>query len=133
MLTARLAVAPELNGITVESAGTGAWDGAPASEGSKRVALERGLDLAAHQARLITANMVRDADLILTMAASHSTSIAALGDAAKVHLLSAYAGEAGSNIADPFGQDVSAYRETADQLDRLLGQVVARLRRERAG
>jgi len=38
----------------VGSAGTGAWDGAPASEGAYLVGLERGLDLSGHRARLLT-------------------------------------------------------------------------------
>ena len=34
MLTARLQAEPDLHDITVSSAGTSAWDGSPASEGS---------------------------------------------------------------------------------------------------
>jgi protein-tyrosine-phosphatase len=35
--------------VEVTSAGTGAWDGAPASEGAYLVGLERGLDLSGHR------------------------------------------------------------------------------------
>ncbi len=38
---------PGADQVTVSSAGTGAWDGAPASEGAYLVGLEHGLDLAA--------------------------------------------------------------------------------------
>ena len=35
--------------VTVSSAGTGAWDGAPVSEGAYLVGLENGLDLSGHR------------------------------------------------------------------------------------
>src|SRR5439155_1284583 len=60
-----------IDGLEVASAGTGAWDGAPVSEGAYLVGLERGLDLSAHRARLLTRELVDQADLILTMARHH--------------------------------------------------------------
>src|SRR3989454_7373089 len=60
--------------VDVTSAGTGAWDGAPASEGAYLVGLERGLDLSGHRARLLTRELVERADLILTMARHHRRS-----------------------------------------------------------
>ena len=62
-------------GITVSSAGTGAWDGAPVSEGAYLVGLERGLDLSGHRARLLTRELVERADLILTMARHHRARV----------------------------------------------------------
>src|SRR2546430_12784605 len=56
-----------IEGIAVGSAGTGAWDGAPVSEGAYLVGLERGLDLSGHRARLLPREPVDGADLILTM------------------------------------------------------------------
>src|SRR3989442_8878821 len=66
-------------GIDVSSAGTGAWDGAPASEGAYLVGLERGLDLSGHRARLLTRELVEAADLILTMARHHRARVDELG------------------------------------------------------
>jgi protein-tyrosine-phosphatase len=68
-----------VEGIDVSSAGTGAWDGAPASEGAYLVALEHGLDLSAHRARLLTRDLVRQSDLILTMGPHHRARAEALG------------------------------------------------------
>ena len=82
--------------VTVSSAGTGAWDGAPVSEGAYLVGLEHGLDLSGHRARLLTRELVRGADLILTMSGHHLARVAELGGEDKVHLLGEYAGrEAG--------------------------------------
>lgn len=130
LLRARLEGVPELAGTTVMSAGTGAWDGAPASEGAYLVGLERGLDLSGHRARMLTVDHVRNADLILTMNEAQARRIADLGGSAKVHSLPAFAGfpDARREVRDPFGGDVEGYRESAHHLDQLLERVVARLR-----
>jgi protein-tyrosine-phosphatase len=130
LLSARLASTAELAGVIVESAGTAAHQGMQASQGSAAVARERGLDLSAHEARMLTTAMVRDADVILTMGAAHLDQVVALGGRDKGHLLTSYAGEAHSDVADPFGRGITAYRDTADQLDRLLASAALRLQRE---
>ncbi|MEP6589646.1 MAG: low molecular weight protein arginine phosphatase [Gemmatimonadota bacterium] len=124
-----LAADAALAALTVSSAGTGAREGAPASEGSYLIALERGLDLSAHRSQQVSGDMVREADLILTMSEAHARRIAELGGAGKVHLLTSFAGGPSGDIPDPFGQDVAAYRETADRLELLMARVAARLRR----
>lgn len=132
MLTARLAAEPGLQEITVSSAGTAAWDGSPASEGSYLVALERGLDLSTHRARMLTADQVQRADLILTMTAAHASRVADLGGASKVATMAEYAGagSAARDVPDPFGSDVEAYRATADIMAGLIESMVERLREE---
>lgn len=124
-----------LNGVTVASAGTGAYAGAPASEGSYLVVLENGLDLSAHQARELDAALVADADLILTMSRHHLQTARELGGQQKAYLLADYARAAGDTreISDPFGQTLEAYRATYEQLARLIRNVVERLAAERAG
>lgn len=134
MLTARLAAEPRLAGLRVASAGTSAWDGAPASEGSYLVALERGLDLSAHRAAMLTPERVERADLILTMSEAHAHRVADLGGAAKVSTLAAFAGHPDGlrDVPDPYGGDVADYRATGEQLDILLEAAVARLLAEHA-
>src|ERR671911_2474006 len=78
--------------VTVSSAGTGAWGGAPGSEGAYLVGLENGLDLSGHRAQLLTRELVREADLILVMSGHHVARVAELGGEHKVHLLGQYAG-----------------------------------------
>lgn len=120
--------------ITVSSAGTGAYDGAPASEGSYLVALEVGLDLTPHRARLLTPELVADADLILTMGHGHVTRVETLGGAGKVHLLGSYAGEGPeADVKDPWGGEVEEYRDTLAQLRRMLEAARDRLLAEEAG
>lgn len=115
--------------VSVSSAGTGAWEGAPVSEGAYLVGLEHGLDLSGHRAQLLTRELVRSADLILTMSGHHSARVAELGGEDKVHLLGEYAGrdESRAEISDPFGADLASYRHTYDELQELTGGVVSRV------
>jgi protein-tyrosine-phosphatase len=115
--------------VTVGSAGTGAWEGAPASEGAYLVGLEHGLDLSGHRARLLSRDLVREADLVLVMSGHHLARVAELGGESKVHLLGAYAGRDSvrSEITDPFGSDLASYRGTFAELQDLVGQIVSRV------
>src|SRR5664279_2810787 len=79
MLKAKLSAIPELAGFSVTSAGTSALAGAPASEGSYLIAIERGLDLSDHRSRLLTRDLVKSAELILTMTEPQAERVASLG------------------------------------------------------
>jgi protein-tyrosine-phosphatase len=115
--------------VTVSSAGTGAWDGAPVSEGAYLVGLEHGLDLSGHRAQLLTRELVKSADLILTMSSHHRARVAELGGEDKVHVLGEYLGrdESRSEVTDPFGSDLASYRQTFEELQELISGVVSRV------
>lgn len=121
-----------LGDFSVTSAGTGAWDGAPASEGAYLVALERGLDLSGHRARLLTREIVEDTDLILTMARHHRARVHELGGEGRVSVLGEYAGRTGeeAEVGDPFGGDLEVYRDTCAELETLITTVADRLAEE---
>lgn len=133
VLLQREAAARGLDGLAVSSAGTGAWDGAPASEGAYLVALEHELDLSAHRARLITRDLLRGADLVLTMSRQHRARVQELVPDARVHLLGEYAGRTGADaeVADPFGGDLDTYRQTFGELEELVRIAAGRLTEER--
>ncbi len=118
-----------LDGIEVLSAGTGAWEGAPASESAYLVGLERDLDLSGHRARLLTGDLIAPTDLILTMARHHRARVLELIPGARVHLLGEYAGRTGTaaEVADPYGEDLETYRATRDQLAILVTAVAGRI------
>lgn len=118
--------APE---VAVTSAGTGAWDGAPASEGAYLVGLERGLDLSGHRARLLTREVVEQAELVLTMARHHRARVQELGGEGRVFVLGEYAGRPPeeAEVSDPFGGDLDVYRQTCVELEQLVGAVAERL------
>lgn len=134
-------------GNVVTSAGTDGRDGGPATEGSVLAGAERGVDLAEHRSRRLTAGQVRDADLVVGMERAHRDAIVrAVPDASArtftlkelVRLLedggvptgdlAARVAEAARrreaapvdgdlDVADPYGDTLEAYRRTAADVD----------------
>ncbi len=118
--------------IVVSSAGTGAWDGAPGSEGAYLIALEHELDLSEHRARLLTREVVEEAHLVLTMARHHRARVEELGGRGRVHVLGEYVGLSGpdAEVKDPFGGDLDVYRETYEELESLMRRAAERVMKE---
>ena len=123
-----------LTDVEVGSAGTSAWDGAPASDGALLVGMERSLDLSGHRARQLTRELVAEHDLIFAMGPHHLERIEALGGVGKAHLLTGYASRGSSEraISDPIGAELEVYRATADELEREIRRVFDRMAAERA-
>jgi protein-tyrosine-phosphatase len=115
--------------VEVSSAGTNAWDGSPPSDGALLVGMERGLDLSAHRSRHLTREVVEANDLILVMAPAHVARVNELSPSAKVHLLAGFITGARKDeaIQDPFGGDLQAYRDTADELESELSGILERI------
>jgi len=130
----RVAAERGLRDVSVSSAGTSAWDGAPASDGALLVGIERKLDLNAHRARQLSREIVAENDLVLAMGPHHVDRVEALGGAGKTYLLTEYADRSrgGRAIADPFGGGLDEYRTTTDELERAIARVFDRLASERA-
>jgi protein-tyrosine-phosphatase len=120
--------------VDVQSAGTSAWDGAPASDGALLVGMERGLDLSQHRAQTLTRELVRDADLILAMGPHHLERIEALGGAGKSYLVTDFAsrGASARPVNDPIGGELDVYRTTADELEQEVRRVFDRITAERS-
>src|ERR687883_1802306 len=121
----KVAVERGLADVEVASAGTSAWDGAPASDGALLVGMERSLDLSGHRARQLTRELVAEQDLIFAMGPHHLERIQALGGVGKAHLLTTYASHGSSDraISDPIGAELEVYRGTADELEREIRRV----------
>jgi protein-tyrosine-phosphatase len=133
-ITRKIAVEKGLTDLEAASAGTSAWDSAPASDGGLLVAMERGMDLSDHRAQTLTREMVQSTDLILAMGPHHLERIEALGGEGKAFLLSDYAsrGQSKRPISDPMGAELDVYRATADELEEEIRRVVDRIVTERS-
>ena len=119
-----------LRGVTVGSAGTAAWPGAPASDGALRAAARAGLDLGSHRSAPLTQDVVRSSGLILCMGGAHLWRALELGGVHQARLLSEMAG-AGGEVDDPFGRADEVYWATFEQLRGLVAAVLVRVVEER--
>lgn len=103
--------------VEVRSAGTGAADGAPATELAVATAAGHGLKLESHRARALTPRLLREADLILAMEPRHAEWAKGLAPDVRerIHVITeqgADAGAAGTGIRDPIGGTAEDYADT---------------------
>jgi low molecular weight protein-tyrosine phosphatase len=113
--------------ITVESAGLGALVGFPASEFSAELMHERGIDISAHSARQIDADMISSADLILVMESRHKKVIDELDATArgKVNRLGEWQDK---EIADPYHQPRAAYAAALKDIEAAVAEWAKRIK-----
>ncbi|MHB9137966.1 MAG: low molecular weight protein arginine phosphatase [Victivallaceae bacterium] len=112
--------------IIVGSAGTFACNGGAASPESLAVMKERGIELAGFASSALTAELLKDADLIVTMTPSHRAHIVAMLPESqhKTYLLTEFSSrDKGRSVKDPFGGDKEVYsmcfEEMKEALDNL--------------
>lgn len=108
-------------GIRVISAGASAAPGFPASREAVQVLHAHGIDLSKHRSRMLTVEMVHEADVIYCMTRAHQQAVTNLipAAAAKTHLL-----DPNSDIEDPVGAGAALYDQCSDLIHR---HVVERL------
>ena len=108
--------------VNVSSAGLFA-DGSAVSENSRIVMDEIGVNISSHRSCQLTKEMIKNADLILTMTQGHKMSILSVMPQAggKVFTLAEYSGEK-KDVADPFGGSVSDYRKCRDEISRMVNK-----------
>lgn len=113
------------------SGGLFAMEGEPASTNAVQALSEMGIDISAHTAKNVHEQVIRDADLILTMTQAHKDMlIARFGREAaqKTDTLMSYAGM-GTDVADPFGAGIDVYRQCAKTLEAALTAAFDKMRR----
>lgn len=115
--------------VSVQSAGIAAHGAAPASAEAVTVAAEYGIELSTHRSQPLTPELLHWADLVLGMGPAHVAAAAELGAGERAALVTDFldGADAGGPVADPFGDDLDAYRETYQQLDAAVSALLARL------
>jgi len=127
-LARKIAARRGIADLNVSSAGTNAWDNAPATDEALLVGMERELDLTGHRARKLTPTIVSEADLIFVMTPGHIEPVKQMGGRGKAHVIDEYASGSGNEgINDPYGGDLETYRQTADRLEQELEKLFDRL------
>ncbi len=102
-------------GYDVQSAGTMAASGGPASAGSLNEMRNRGVDISGHRSQQLTPELVHRAGAVFTLTSDHRADVLDLvpGAAGRVHLL-----DAAGSIADPIGGGADDYARCAKQIER---------------
>lgn len=117
--------------IKVQSAGVFALEGDEASDGAIKVMHESGIDIEGHRAQRLTPSMIREADIIFAMTKNHRDAILSIYPSAadKTYVLSEYGARfdkqlKGIEIGDPYGQSVEIYRQSAQDINKILEAII---------
>lgn len=98
--------------VTVRSAGTYGLHGHQAEPNAVSAMAQWGIDISPHRARLLTRDLIRQADLILTMENAHLEAVRGLSLFSKPNAkLLSYFGSPDfePEIGDPYGRPLKAY------------------------
>ena len=119
-----------LDGIKVKSAGIAAYPGQKANPQANRIMEEQGIQLEGHRTSQVNAELLNQADLILTMTEGHKIAVQSGAPTVwnKIYTLKEYAGMLNKDIPDPFGRSDEEYRKTADEIRNALKKVIAKLK-----
>ncbi len=113
----------------ISSAGIYTQEGMSPSVEALEAMLGEGIDLSSHKSRKISGDLLKQADLILTMTAAHCSYLRnnypEIND--NIFHLSEYAGIGSQEIIDPYGLGRQAYLETVEQLKETLNKAAERL------
>ena len=109
--------------IEVDSVGVWAAEGAPASENTRKVCREQGLDCSHHRAKGVDLYTLKSADIILCMADKHKRDLLAVFPhyKDKIFTLREFANPnppQRTSIDDPYGMKIEAYRKTFNEIAR---------------
>lgn len=107
-------------GYEVESAGTMAFEGAPASAAAIEALRARGIDISRHRSRALAPDLIYRADHVFAMTDGHLRSIISMAPSAKDRCRRLD----DANIEDPMGGDVEVYSRCADRLEGALRRQV---------
>jgi protein-tyrosine phosphatase len=128
MAAKRLGCAPEAleeHGWTVMSAGVAAMTGGRASEAAASVMSQMGIDIHSHAAQPVTEALIRYADHVFTMTASHRQALVMQWPEAADRTTTLCLD--GSDVSDPIGGPVEQYQRCAEQIQVALADRLDRL------
>ncbi|HVT26553.1 MAG TPA: L-threonylcarbamoyladenylate synthase [Lacipirellulaceae bacterium] len=116
------------HGFSVISAGIAAAPGCPPATEAVQVMREHGIDLSRHEAQPLTDRLVRDADVIVAMTQSHMQSITDRWPQAADRTCLLLPDR--TDLPDPLGQPVGAYRHCAAQIAEAVKHHLGRIREQ---
>ena len=121
-----------IENILFESAGIFALDGERMSAAAEKVLAEKSYEVLFFGSRRVNEGMLREADLILTMTSEQKEIINSFfeKEKSKIFTLKEYNNSKRPNldIADPFGGDISRYRDVLKDIEEEIWRLKERLR-----
>jgi len=114
----RIAHLPDADQWRVESAGTWGYEGMDPAYGTVMALKNRGLTIQDHRSRIVTLELVRSFDLILTMESGQKEALRVEFPevASRVYMISEMIGRT-YDIADPMRGPLLDFMETVNELD----------------
>lgn len=115
--------------LEFSSAGLYAEKNSPASKNAIIAMKDMGIDLSSHLSRQLSADIAKEADLVLTMTSPQKALLLKMLPklTGKVFTLMEYIGER-EEIKDPFGGDIVVYKGCAEQLDFAIRKLIIKLK-----
>ena len=104
---------------TFESAGVNALAWSPATPTAVEALHEIGVDLAGHRARQLDGRLAEMMDVIYVMTADHRAGVSEIAPGMKDRVVMLRPD--GSDIEDPYGGDIAAYRIARDEIAAAIG------------
>ena len=128
-LRRQLNLRPDEHTWEISSAGTWAPITRSAARYSIQLARERGMDISEHRSRMVSAEIMAEADLLLCMTNSHREALAIefRDHAHKIFLLSEMVGR-NFNVTDPYGGPFDGYVEMVDLVEQLVTKGLPRIK-----
>lgn len=119
----------EIRDIKVKSAGVFAMEGERASGEAVEVLEKDGIDISSHRSSLINDQLLKEADLILTMTKGHKNVLIRAHPlvTGKVYTLKEYAFGVNEDVLDPYGFGMRAYEEAKEEIEEALEEVIERI------
>ncbi|QAA31427.1 low molecular weight protein arginine phosphatase [Clostridium manihotivorum] len=123
----------DIDNVKAYSAGLSIVPGSRTSKHSAELVMNNlSMDISKRSAVQLTADMIKSADLILTMT-NYMRDLISSNFPEKsnnVYSVSQYAGVNGE-ISDPYGGSIDVYSKTYDQLENIIGKVLIKLKEDK--
>jgi protein-tyrosine-phosphatase len=130
LLRARVSEGGESHDWRIESAGVWALPEQPAALFTRQVLQERGIGLGNFRSRPISRELLAEFNLVLTMERGHKEALRAAFPefAGRIFMMRELIGDT-REIADPVGNPIEDYRDTAKEMENILIKGYDRLRK----
>ncbi len=117
----KIASLPDADQWKIDSAGTWASEGSPASARSQSLLKDRGIDLEGHLSKSVTSKLLSSFNLILTMERGHKEALQAeFPDLKKRIFLMSEMIDQRFEIRDPYNGTLDDYKQTMQEINHIL-------------